>query len=128
MIRVSAPNKARTFTSGKSYKSTFRLDIQGDVSQYDQLKIEGDLGGYTDNDMAGDINNVLTVEYVSRGTSIPCRVFLPESTSRVQPSFEVHRGPLHPQEVDVFELELTVYGGDGDNWERIGADVVELEG
>lgn len=127
MIRVSAPNTTRTFTSGQSYDPTFNIDIQGDISEYERLRIEGDLKDYTDEDMANDINNVLAISYISRAEDLPCTVFLPD-TSRVQPAFEVHRGPLHPQEIELFRVELTVYGGDGDNWERLGSDTMELRG
>lgn len=130
MLRVSAPNDARTFTSGRGTDSTFRIDIQGDFSEYRQLRIEADLEGYDEEDIAGDSNNVIAIEYVSRGQDVPCEVYLPASTSRVQPSFQVYRGPLHPHEIDLFEVELVVYGGDGDeeNWERIGSDTMELRG
>lgn len=131
MIRVSAPSTPLTFTSAQSYDSTFRLDIQGDTSEYDMLRVEGDLKDYDESETGGDLNNIVTIQNINSALEIPCGMYLTNS-NRVQPSFDVYRGPQHPQEITLFEVELTVYGipdkSDKDETERIGSDTVKLRG
>lgn len=128
MSKVSVPDGPRTFTSGKSFDSTFRVNIESqNLDNFDSVVLEAELtdfeGEYT------DLNSVVPTTLVSTADEVPASYPLPENAgTRLQLGLEVHRGPLHPHEITTLQLEITVFGVKDEDREFIGYDEIELRG
>jgi hypothetical protein len=135
MVTVTSRDRA-SYTSGGALNlsKTFRLNIEADGDEYENLSVfetlrvsarvlegedeltidvsdrmleESDLV-YTDEVSVGA---AIVLKYVSQHADLPATIYLPNSTtSRIQPAFDVLRGPLHPHKSVPVPVELTVEG------------------
>lgn len=78
------------------------------------------------------VGAAIVIKYVSQHADLPATIYLPDSaTSRIQPSFDVLRGPLHPRRSVPVPVELTVeglYNKDDSESDRVGSTQILLEG
>lgn len=156
MTTVTSRDRA-SYTSGgaTNLSKTFRLNIEEDGDEYEDLSVfetlrvsarvlenrdeltidvsdrmleESDLVYNTD----VSIGDAIVLKYVSRHADLPATIYLPNSTtSRIQPAFDVLRGPLHPRRSVPVPVELTVEGfhnKDDSESVQVGSTQILLEG
>jgi len=155
MATVSSRDRA-TFTSGgiANPSNTFRVNIEsGDefdsLGVFDTLRIdahvlenESELDiDVSDRVMDSDslvyqdtvtVSEDLIIKQVSTLSEVPSTFYVPNSsTKRIQPSFDVARGPLHPQKSVPVPIRVTVmgfYNRKDDNGVSLGSTQILLEG
>lgn len=154
MAKVSTRDRA-TYTSGglANANKTFRVDIQldesdGHISQYDvflisamvlqskdQVEIPDSKRKYANEYIFQDelkTGEGIVIKSVNQFEDVPATIYVPDvDTQRLQTSFTVARGPLHPREPTCAPVEITVTGlkdRNDNQGVKLGSSQILLEG